>query len=73
VFIDELIRDMNDPAWPVEVRSLGRTLKRWRDQIIAWHRAHFSNGPTEAVNYLGATSLKGRFSSESGRFELIEG
>jgi transposase len=52
VFIDELIRDMDDPSWPVEVRSLGRTLKRWRDQIIAWHQAHFSNGPTEAVNNL---------------------
>ena len=51
-FIDELIRDMNDPSWPVEVRSLGRTFKRWRDQIIAWHQAHFSNGPTEAVNGL---------------------
>ncbi len=34
---DELIRDMNDPSWPIEVRSLGRILKRWRDQIIAWH------------------------------------
>ena len=41
-WIDELIRDMNDPSWPIEVRSLGRTLKRWRDKIIAWHRAHFS-------------------------------
>jgi transposase len=51
-WIDELIRDMNDPSWPVEVRSLGRTLKRWRNQIIAWHRAHFTNGPTEAVNNL---------------------
>ena len=51
-WIDELIRDMNDPSWPVEVRSLGRTLKRWRDQIIAWHQAHFTNGPTEAVNNL---------------------
>jgi transposase len=51
-WIDELIRDMNDPSWPIEVRSLGRTLKRWRDQIIAWHRAHFTNGPTEAANNL---------------------
>ncbi len=51
-WIDELIRDMNDPSWPVEVRSLGRTLKRWRDHIIAWHRAHFTNGPTEAANNL---------------------
>jgi transposase len=51
-WIDELIRDMNDPSWPIEVRSLGRTLKRWRDQIIAWHRAHFTNGRTEAANNL---------------------
>ena len=51
-WIDELIRDMNDPSWPIEVRSLGRTLKRWRDKIIAWHRAHFSNAPTEAANNL---------------------
>jgi transposase len=43
---------MNDPSWPIEVRSLGRTLKRWRDQIIAWHPAHFTNGPTEAANNL---------------------
>jgi len=34
------------------VRSLGRTLTRWRDQIVAWHRSHVSNGPTEAANNL---------------------
>jgi transposase len=51
-WIDELIRDMNDPSWPIEVRSLSRTLKRWRDQIIAWHQTHFTNGPTEAANNL---------------------
>jgi len=28
---------------------MGRTILRWRDQIVAWHRAHVSNGPTEAV------------------------
>ncbi len=32
--------------------SLGRTLKNWRNEIIAWHRSHASNGPTEAVNNL---------------------
>ena len=37
---------------PPEVRQLGRTILRWRDQIVAWHRAHVSNGPTEAVNNL---------------------
>jgi transposase len=37
---------------PFEVRRLGRTIKRWRDQIVAWHHAQVSNGPTEAVNNL---------------------
>jgi transposase len=25
---------------------------RWRHQIAAWHQAHVSNGPTEALNNL---------------------
>ena len=37
---------------PSKVRSLGRTLKRWRLQIAAWHTAHVTNGPTESVNNL---------------------
>jgi transposase len=37
---------------PPEVRSLGRTIGRWRDQIIAWHHSRVSNGPTEAANNL---------------------
>ena len=37
---------------PPEVRQLGRTLRKWRDQIMAWHTAHVSNGPTETVNNL---------------------
>ena len=37
---------------PPELRSLGRTIVRWRDQIVAWHHALVSNGPTEAVNNL---------------------
>ena len=36
-WIDELIRDINDPTWPIEVRSLGRRLKTWRKGIISWH------------------------------------
>ena len=51
-FIDELIRDMADKSWPVEMRSLGRALKKWRDQIVAWHKLHFTNGPTESMNNL---------------------
>ena len=51
-FIDELINDMADTDMPPEVRSLGRTLRRWRDHIVAWHEARVTNGPTEAINNL---------------------
>jgi transposase len=51
-FVERLGRDLQDKSCPVEVRSLGRTLIRWRDQIAAWHRGHVTNGPTEAANNL---------------------
>jgi len=50
--VQRLGRDLQDTTNPPEVRSLGRTLIRWRDQIAAWHKAHVTNGPTEAVNNL---------------------
>jgi transposase len=52
VFVERLADDMCDPDNPIEVRSLGRTLRRWKHQIAAWHQAHVSNGPTEAANNL---------------------
>lgn len=51
-FVDQLGVDLQDQSCPPEVRSLGRTIVRWRDQIVAWHQALVSNGPTEAVNNL---------------------
>ena len=36
-FVERLGRDLQDESCPIEVRSLGRTLIRWRDQIAAWH------------------------------------
>ncbi len=39
-FVDRLGHDLQDESCPLEVRPLGRTLIRWRDQIAAWHRAH---------------------------------
>jgi transposase len=51
-FVDRLGRDLQDASCPIEVRSLGRTLIRWKHQIAAWHQAHVSNGPTEAANNL---------------------
>jgi transposase len=51
-WVDEIVRDFADREMPDEVRRLGRSIARWRDQIVAWHRSHVSNGPTEAVNNL---------------------
>ena len=51
-FLDELIDEMGDSSMPPEVRSLARTLATWRAQILAWHQAKVSNGPTEATNNL---------------------
>jgi transposase len=51
-FVDRLGRDLQDRSCPIEVRSLGRTLIRWKNQIAAWHRSHVTNGPTEAANNL---------------------
>ena len=35
-FVDQLGVDLQDQSCPHEVRSLGRTIVRWRDQIVAW-------------------------------------
>jgi transposase len=51
-FVERLSNDLQHDSCPTEVRSLGRTLIRWKDQIAAWHRAHVTNGPTEAANNL---------------------
>ena len=51
-FVDELIRDMGNPSWPVKVRFLGLKLRKWREQIIAWHPLHMTNGPAESINNL---------------------
>ena len=51
-FVQRLGEDLQDGSYPVEVRSLGRTLIRWKEQIAAWHRAQVTNGPTEAANNL---------------------
>jgi transposase len=48
-WIDGLIKDCRDARAP-EVRGVARTLKRWRDQILAWHTTGASNGPTEGLN-----------------------
>jgi transposase len=53
---EELLRDIIDHGLkrsvPFEVRALARTLRNWFPQILAWHEAKVSNGPTEGMNNL---------------------
>jgi transposase len=49
--IETLIRDCADSHVP-EVRRLGRTIKRWKVEILNNLVTNASNGPTEAVNLL---------------------
>ena len=66
-FIDELIRNMAEPSFPIEVRSLGKTLKRWRAEIIAWHQRRITNGPTESMNNLAKRVKRVAFGFRSFR------
>ena len=51
-WVDTLVDTMFDEDYPVEVRSLSRTLKKWKKEIVAWHCSQVSNAPTEAMNNL---------------------
>ncbi len=51
-YVQSLIDTFKHKDRPPEVKSLGRTLKKWFNQITAWHRNHLSNGPTEGINNL---------------------
>ena len=51
-YLDEFIADAADDSMPEEVRSLAGTLRRWRDEILSWHTARVTNGPTESMNNL---------------------
>ena len=52
----DLLRDIIDHGMkrsaPFEVRTLARTLQNWFNEILAWHEAKVSNGPTEGMNNL---------------------
>jgi transposase len=34
-----------------EIRTMGRTLVRWHEEILNHHRTGASNGPTEGMNF----------------------
>jgi transposase len=44
--------DLQDATSPPELNQLGRTIERWKDQIIAWHKAKVTNAGTESMNNL---------------------
>lgn len=44
--IDICLRDSS----PAELRSLGKTLKEWHEEITAYLENRYSNGPTEGLN-----------------------
>jgi transposase len=46
MLLDKAITGCREDAVP-EIRSLGRTLDRWRPEILNHHRTGASNGPTE--------------------------
>ncbi len=49
LWIDSIIED-GRTSDVKEIRGLARTLKQWRDPILAWHTTGASNGPTEGLN-----------------------
>lgn len=51
VLIDKAITGCSQDPVP-EVIALGRTLARWRSEILGRHRTGASNGPTEGLNLL---------------------
>lgn len=49
ILLDKAILGCRQDAVP-EIRTLGRTLSRWRQEILNHHRTGASNGPTEGQN-----------------------
>ena len=60
-YLRELTDDLTDTDCPPELSRLGRTLGRWHHQIINWHQARVTNGPTEAVNNLAKRVKRAAF------------
>jgi transposase len=50
VLLDQVIAACAADAVP-EIRTMGRTLARWREEILNHHRTGASNGPTEGMNF----------------------
>src|SRR3546814_11534338 len=58
-YLSELAENLRDSDMPRELQQLGRTLRTWHHESVAWHQAQVSNGPTETIkgmNTLGQRS-----------------
>lgn len=54
-----------------EIRALGRTLSRWREEILNHHRTGASNGPTEGQNFCAKQVKRaGRGFTNFGHYRL---
>jgi hypothetical protein len=51
-FVGQLGTDLQDESCPPEVNSPAEPSHAGPNQIVAWHRAFVSQGPTEAINNL---------------------
>lgn len=51
-WVETLAAELKESGKPPEVKSLGKSLLRWRFHIAAWHEAQVTNGPTESMNNL---------------------
>lgn len=61
------VGDASSRDMPVEVQRLARTVQRWRSQILAWHTARVTNGPTEAMNNLAKRITRIAFGFRTSR------
>ena len=64
--LDDVISSCKeDPV--AEIRTFGRTLSRWREEILNHHRTGASNGPSEGANNLLKRVKRGAFGFRSFR------
>jgi hypothetical protein len=52
-FVTRLGHDLQDRECPPELRQLGRTIVRWREQIAAFGFGRFTNYRIRALPYAG--------------------
>jgi transposase len=50
--LEDLLQRCLLRTMPPEIQKFGRTLKKWFDKIVNFHRTRLSNGPTESINNL---------------------